>query len=415
MNPSNTNGLHQENVFSDLKVLDLASFIAGPAATTILSDFGADVIKVEPPGFGDPGRVYHTSPPNPASTFDYEWQLTNRNKRSIALDLKSDASKEIIERLVKWADVVVVNTPQKARQTLGISYEQLAPLNERMIYADLSGYGDKGPEASKPGFDITAFWARSGLMYATHDAGSPPTMPINGFGDQTTALTIYGAIVTALYLRERTGKGRRVSTSLVANGAWVSAPWIQGALTNANFYPQHDRKAPPSALANPYRTADDRWFLLGTFQPKDWPGLVNAIGLQSLLEDPRFSDPVKRSENAKALVDIFDPLFESKPLAYWKDVFEAGHVIYGVVQNADEIVNDPQMLANDIYLPLPDDAGPAKYTVNNPLQISGFSTVAPRRAPSTGENAENILQELGYNAEQVARLRESGAMGKKAA
>src|SRR5471032_3110359 len=169
----------KDSLFTGLKVVDLASFIAGPAATTILSDFGADVIKVEPPGMGDPYRYFYVTPPNPTSDTNYAWQLTNRNKRSKAL---------------------------------GLTYEELAPLNDRLIYADITGYGLDGPEADKPGFDITAYWARTGLMDVTHDADSPPTLPIPGIGDHATAVTLYSAIVTGLYRRTLTGKGGHVTT-----------------------------------------------------------------------------------------------------------------------------------------------------------------------------------------------------------
>jgi crotonobetainyl-CoA:carnitine CoA-transferase CaiB-like acyl-CoA transferase len=167
-----------ESVFTGLKVVDLASFIAGPAATTVLSDFGADVIKVEPPGIGGPHRLYYKTPPNPVAHDNYAWHLTNRNKRGIALDLKSLRATEVVERLVKWADVLVVNFPHPVRKRLNLTYEVLAPLNPRLIYADITGYGDEGPEAELPGFDITAYWARSGLLAVTRDAGAPPTLPL---------------------------------------------------------------------------------------------------------------------------------------------------------------------------------------------------------------------------------------------
>jgi len=207
------------SIFSGLKVVDLASFIAGPAATTILSDFGADVIKVEPPGIGDPYRLFYSVAPNPICEHNYAWQLTNRNKRGIALDLKESSAREVLHRLVRWADVLVTNFPPNVKRKLGLDYETLAPLNPRLVYADITGYGAHGPEADKPGFDVTAYWARTGLMQVTHDAGNPPTLPIPGIGDHATASTLYSAIVTGLYRREKTGQGSHVTTSLIAEGA----------------------------------------------------------------------------------------------------------------------------------------------------------------------------------------------------
>src|ERR1700761_4776621 len=308
-------------ILPGLKGVRFASFIAGPAAATILSDFGADVIKVEPPGVGDPYRYFTSVPPNPVSEFNYAWQLTNRNKRSLALNLKAAESREVVERLVRWADVVVVNFPPRVKAGLGLNYEALAPLNPRLIYADITGYGSRGPEADSPGFDITAYWARSGLMEVTHDAGSPPTLPIPGIGDHATATTLYAAIVTALYTRTRTGKGSHVSTSLIANGIWAAAAWVEGGLNGGRFFAQHDRKNPPNALLNPYQTSDNRWILVVAAQRKDWPGFAKAIGRPELLSDPRFPDE-PRTDNSAALVEILDPLFASQTLAHWKHVLD---------------------------------------------------------------------------------------------
>ncbi|MGA2883470.1 MAG: CoA transferase, partial [Bryobacteraceae bacterium] len=176
-----------ENIFSGLKVVDLASFIAGPGAATILSDFGADVIKVEPPD-GELWRKGQRIPPQPRSEEPYPFQLANRNKRGVALNLKAASAQPVLERLAKWADVFIVNTPHSARKKLKLEYDDVAQWNPRLIYADLTGFGEKGPDAALPGFDITAYWARSGLLSMTRDAGSPPTWPVAGSGDNATAV-----------------------------------------------------------------------------------------------------------------------------------------------------------------------------------------------------------------------------------
>src|SRR5467141_1876507 len=277
----------EENIFSGLKVVDFASFIAGPGAATILSDFGAEVVKVEPPT-GDPWRNGHKLPPQPEAKDPYQWHLANRNKRGITLDLKSPSARPVLERLVKWADVFIVNTPHPARKKLRLEFDDVVQWNERLIYADLTGFGEKGPDADLPGFDITAYWARSGLLSMTRDAGAPPTWPVAGSGDNATAVGLYSAIVTALYRRERTGKGSYVTTSLLASGVWASGIAIEAALCNATFFP-HDRKNPPNPVFNVYRAADGNWFLIVT-EPSRWPALAAGIGRPDLVSDPRFSD-----------------------------------------------------------------------------------------------------------------------------
>ena len=236
----------EENIFSGLKVVDLASFIAGPGAATILSDFGADVIKVEPPD-GELWRKGQKIPPQPHSEEPYPFQLSNRNTRGVALNLKAASAQQVLERLAKWADVFIVNTPHSARKKLKLEYDDVARWNPRLIYADLTGFGEKGPDAALPGFDLTAYWARSGLLFMMRDAGEPPTWPVAGSGDNATAVCIYAAILTALYRRERTGKGSYVTTSLLATGVWSASVFIQAALCGANFYGLHDRAHPANA------------------------------------------------------------------------------------------------------------------------------------------------------------------------
>src|SRR6202795_1550019 len=297
-----------ESIFSGLKVVDLASFIAGPGAATILADFGADVIKLEPPGSGDPHRHTYKIPPLPSPNDNYAWHLDNRNKRGMAVDLKAPRATEILERLVKWADVLVINFPQPVRKKLKLTYEDVAPWNPRLIYADITGYGDDGPDADLPGFDITAYWARSGLLALTRDAGAPPTLPVSASGDHATAMGLYSAIVTGLYRRERTGKGSHVTTSLIGEGIWSSAMSIQAALCGAKFFPLHDRKNPPNAIFNVYQTSDDHWFLI-VVQAKDWAALATGIGHPELLLDARFVDEATRGANSAKLAEILHSFF----------------------------------------------------------------------------------------------------------
>ena len=397
-----------DNVFSGLKVVDLASFIAGPGAAVILSDFGADVIKVEPTT-GDLYRTVYNIPPQPRAKDNYAWHLDNRNKRGMAVDLKSPGAATIVERLVKWADVLIVNTPHPARKRLRLEYDDVAQWNPRLIYADLTGYGDKGPDADLPGFDITAYWARSGLLSLTRDAGAPPTVPVTGSGDHATAVGLFSAIVLGLYRRERTGKGSYVTTSLLAEGVWAAGVMNAAALCDAKFFPLHDRKAPPNATLNVYRTSDDNWFILAV-TPDKLAALAEAIGRADLLADARFSDAAKLAANAAQLTAILDEVFSAQPMAHWHDVFERAHITFGVVKEPGEVVKDPQLRENDIVVPIIGAGGKLKFTISSPMQVHGVAKVPARRAPELGEHNEQVLEQLGFSATEIEGFRASGAI-----
>jgi formyl-CoA transferase len=399
-----------DNIFSGLKVVDFSSFVAAPGAAVILSDFGADVIKVEPPN-GDPWRFAHKIPPQPEADVPYQWHLANRNKRSITLDLKSPSAQQVLQGLVKWADVFLVNTPHSARKKLKLEYDDVLLWNPRLIYADLTGFGENGPDSALPGFDITAYWARSGLLSMTRDAGAPPTWPVAGSGDNATAVGLYSAIVTALYRRERTGKGSYVTTSLLAEGVWSASVSIQAALSDAKFYGLHDRKNPANAALNVYRAADGAWFVL-VVMPDRVAAVATAIGRPDLLTDPRFSDPEKLSANMPQLTAILDDVFGAQPMAHWYKVFNGAHVTFGAVRGPQEVINDPQLRANDIVVPLEGAGGKLTSTISSPIQVHGVTKVPARRGPGLGEHNEEILRELGFGAKDIDALRASGAVPK---
>ena len=399
-----------DNIFSGLKVVDLASFIAGPSAAVILSDFGADVIKVEPPA-GDLWRIGHKIPPQPQAKDPYPWHLANRNKRGITLDLKSQSASQVLEKLVRWADVFIVNTPHPARKKLKLEYDDVMQWNPRLIYADVTGFGENGPDANLPGFDITSYWARSGLLSMTRDAGAPPTWPVAGSGDNATAVGLYSAIVTALYRRERTGKGSYVTTSLLAEGIWSASVSIQAALCDAKFFPPHDRKNPANAALNVYRAADGAWFVLLVTPDKLAP-VAKAIGRTDLLTDPRFSNPANLMANMAQLTTILDEVLSAQPMAHWYEVFNAVHVTFGVVREPQEVINDPQLRANDIVVPLEGAGGKLTSTISSPIQVHGVAKVPAKRAPQLGEHNEEVLRELGFSATEIDSLRASGATSK---
>ncbi len=240
-------------LFSGLKVIDCATVIAAPAAAMMLADYGADVIKIEQPGEGDMLRMLGDIPTTPYADSDWFWQLDGRNKRGVALDLKQPAGMEILRKLVAGCDVFITNQPYSVRESLGITYEDLKPLNPGMIYASLTAYGEKGPERQRKGFDQLAYWARSGLMELMREPGTMPTQGLPGMGDHPTGVALYAGIVTALLNRERSGEGSMVETSLLANGLWSAAGIAQGVMADGDMPLYRSLNESPPAMMRPYR------------------------------------------------------------------------------------------------------------------------------------------------------------------
>jgi len=396
-------------IFAGLRVIDCASFIAGPAAATILADFGAEVIKIEPPIGGDPYRGLAAMPGQPTSPHNYNWLLDARHKRSLALDLKSTEGRAILHRLVASADVFITNMPLPVRGRLGIAHADLAARNPRLIYASLTAYGEIGEEAGRTGFDSTAYWARSGLMDQVRpSADTPPARSVPGMGDHPTAMALYAAIVTALLKRERTGQGGHVETSLLANGLWSNACFVQAALCGATFYPRPPREQAPNACTHHYQSGDGRWFILSMLsEERQFPDLARAIGQEHLSEDPRFATTAARHANAASLIALLDGVFAAQPLAYWRETLNRHGLTFGVVATMDDPPQDRQARAIGALVPL---AEGELLTVSSPFQIAGEHKIPPRRAPELGADTSAILRELGVSEGEIERLRGLGVV-----
>jgi formyl-CoA transferase len=380
-------------LFGDLLVIDCASYVAGPAAATIMSDFGARVIKVEPPGEGDGYRSlikYRGA----EDVIDYFWTLDSRNKESLAIDLKAPDDRALLDALVRKADVFLTNYPFPVRERLRLRAEDVMPLNRRLIYASLTPYGEAGPQRDRTAFDATAWWSRSGLMDMVRATGdTEPAMSVPGMGDHPTAMAMYAAIVTALYRRQVTGEGTQVCTSLMANGLWANGCQVQAALCDLELVPRGER-GQRNPLVEYYETADGRAFTLAIVNvAREWPLLVQAVGRPEWLDDPLFATPLARFENADLLTTLLMETFTAEPWSHWDRRLSQAGITYGLVGRITDHPSDEQLEANHLLPEFVDGLG--LKTLDSPFQIVGEPKTAPRMAPTIGQHTRQIVEEFG--------------------
>ena len=399
-------------IIKGIKVIDAASFIAGPASTTILSDFGAEVIKIEPPKIGDSLRhlIMRTRRVNPQSERDYCWHLTSRNKKSLALDLNSEKGQEILRELVKDSDVFVTNMPEKTRQKLKIRAEDLLPINDRLVYGSLTGYGENGEDSHRTAFDVLAWWARSGLMDVVRpsDNSSPGSIPI-GMGDQPSGVALFASIMTALYRREKTGKGGEVYTSLMANGAWSNGSYIQAGLFNADF-PDRHIEAPLHPFGGRYKTKDGRFLLLAIIDAaKEWPKFLKAMNLEYLNEDEKFSSFKNLNSNFRDLYKILEEQFAQYNLSEVIDKLKNSGVTFGFMNKSNDLSEDQQFLDSEVLIKYDNKAfGDNSLTVNSPVFLKNEPKKIPEKGPELGEHTKQILLSLGKSEQDIKQLKKEG-------
>ena len=400
------------NLLSGLRVIDCGTYIAGPAAATIMSDFGAEVIKIERPQGGDPYRYLSFLPGMAVSEHNYCWLLDARNKKSLALDLRDEAGREVLRKLVATADVFITNYPPVIAQRFQVGYEDVEPLNSRLIYAQITGYGEEGSDANKPGYDTTAYWARSGLTGFMFDLTVATGATPCGTGDHPVALALFGAIMLALYQRQSTGLGSKVSTSLMATGAWSNSCQIQAAMLGAEFPPRRTRFTSLNPLVNQYQTRDGLRFMFCCLDTKyDWGRICRAIGRTDLIDDPRYATAQARFERGEEVVVLLDEALAAKDMAEWQVLFDEHSVIWGPIPTMDRVAADAQMKANGVFTEFDHPRLGSVPTVNNPINVNGVAKEKPRLAPEIGQHSVEVLSGLGYEDQAIEELMRRGVIG----
>lgn len=393
------------NIFSGVRVLDVASFVAAPGAATLLADFGADVIKIEPPG-GEGWR--NVTPPSRANA---PWLLTSRNKRGLVLDLTVDTGLNVLKRMIAEADVLVLNFRRKQLERYGLRYEDLVNSNPRLVYAYVNGYGERGTDADRKAFDPTAFFARTGIldMLRNKDEGHPfPTM---GVGDHATAMTLFAGIAASLFKRERTGQGSKVSTSLMANGTWANGFHVQNALCGFDISEFRDQEGWTNPFANLYTTADARQIYLLMANPaREWTALLQALNCEHWSEDPRFSNQKQRNENRTAVRRMISEAISKKTLADLATCLNKYEIAFSEICKLKQVISDPQMMANEVVVPVDWGDDRVSRTITNPIRIND-STHSLNAAPNLGEHSAEVLTQYGFTATEINQLRTEQVLG----
>lgn len=391
-------------VFSGIRVIELAQFVFVPGASVLLADQGAEVIKVETPGHGDPYRTLKIGDGREVGNINLAMEQNNRGKKSIALDLKSEQGREALLKLIETADVFITSLRPRAIRALKLDVEDLRARNPKLIYARGNGLGFRGKEADKPGFDGSSFWARGGLSYALTLPGNEPTPPRPALGDHSSATSLAFAIAGALYKRQATGLPSVVETSLLQTALWMLSSDVTYSQTSG--YKVHSESKVRFPLMSAYQTRDGRLIQLMLLDPRQhWPSLCTLLGAEELVQDPRFVDNAQRIRNADELSGILAGYFVTKDWAEWKPILDAWDAPWEPVSTVADLHADPQVLANDMIFSLDMEEASIRL-VSGPATFDGQAKpVVPKGSPGMGEHTLDLLQEVGYSEEEITDLK----------
>ncbi|MBE0479979.1 MAG: CoA transferase [Dehalococcoidia bacterium] len=394
-----------QGAFEGVRVVEVAQWVAAPSAGALLADWGADVIHVEHPVKGDAMRGLTS-----AGGMEVDWlfELDNRSKRSFSLDVSRPEGQSVLYRLLEKSDVLLTSLRPSELERYRIDYPSVSRVNPRLVFASLTGYGRKGPEREKRGYDITAFWARSGFMATLREPDGPPVFPRGGMGDHISAIALAGGIAAALFARERTGTGQEVDVSLYNTGVWALSVDISCALATGQYPPLRKRSETP-AMTNVYETKDNRWIYFAHLQQDPyWPAFCRALGLEGIENDERFNSIGPRMANNTELFNMVEAAMKKRALAEWLPVLDEHGLIYSTVQEATDIVRDEQAWANDFFTIAEHPTLGKVKLVANPIKLSKMPSSVKATAPQFSQHTEEILLENGYSWDEIAGLKEQG-------
>ena len=396
-------------MFAGVRVVELAQYVFAPGAGTLLADQGAEVIKVELTGKGDPYRSLKIGDGRETKSGNLAMEQNNRGKKSLALDLKSDAGRDALLALIRTADVFLTSLRPRALRSLRLEVDDLRAVNPKIIYARGNALGFQGAEADKPGFDASAFWARGGAAYAMTPPGQALTPSRPAMGDHLGSMNLAFGIASALFRRAMTGEPSVIETSLLSTAVWMLSSDI--SYSQSEDYVVHRSKAVRLPLIGAYPTKDGRILQLMLLDPQPyWPALCDILGIAELAQDPRFVDNPARMAHAATLTAILSERIVARDWAEWRPIFEAWDAPWELVRTIHEVASDPQALANDMFFDLPMDNGDTIRVVSGPVLFDGKPlAVPPQRAPHLGEHSDELLRSAGLSDDGVARLKAIGA------
>jgi crotonobetainyl-CoA:carnitine CoA-transferase CaiB-like acyl-CoA transferase len=396
-----------------IRVVEVANWMAAPGAAALMADMGADVVKVEPPrGDAMRGATRQPAMPAGAAPLDASFQMDNRGKRGIAIALNRPEGAELVRRLAADADVFLCNLMPDRQARFGLDADTLLAAQPRLVHATLTGYGLGGPDAKRPGYDLTAFFGRGSVLHAMAEPDNPaPPRLRPAQGDHVAALALLASILAALRLVDLTGQGQRLDVSLLSAAAWTMSTDLAATLVDGQNPPQGGRKARPHALHGGFRCSDGRWVLLFMPEPHWWPQFCAAVERPEWAEDPRFSSYAGRAQHMAELTVLMDEVFATRSLAEWGQIFDERGFIWGPGSTVAEFAADAQAEADGLYPSVDHPAAGSFRTVASPVRIAGAG-IAPRGpAPDVGQHTAAVLTELGLSADELSTLAAAGVIG----